>query len=157
MLKLYLMLTSAPSLTSALLQHLHASRTVAPFSVLPCTVQHTCASRIAATCMLNAVLGFSALYLPLSLHLHLPLPTHPVLLLLVGALVARSNPRGWVPQGSWPSSPVVLLTTVRCLPTSAQVVRAFMAQSLSVKIYFSACVGVALVLEDFPLLFFLGH
>ena len=50
MLTLYLLLTSAPSLQSALLQHIHASRTISHFSVPPSTVQNTCASRIAAAC-----------------------------------------------------------------------------------------------------------
>ena len=45
MLKLYLLLTSDPSLTSVLLQHLHASRTVAHLSILPCTgATHLCLS-----------------------------------------------------------------------------------------------------------------
>ena len=78
MLKLYLLLTSAPSLTSALLQHLHASRTIAHLSVPPSTVQNTCASRIAAACMLCAVLGFPALSLSLPLHPHLSLPNQSV-------------------------------------------------------------------------------
>ena len=50
MLKLYLLLTSAPSLTSELLQH---SMNLAPLHTSLChpiLVQHSCASRIAVAC-----------------------------------------------------------------------------------------------------------
>jgi len=78
MLKLYLLLTSAPSLTSALLQQLHLSRTIAHLSVPPSTVKNTCACRIAAACMVCALLGFPALSLSLPLHPHLSLPNQSV-------------------------------------------------------------------------------
>ena len=78
MMKLYLLLTSSPSLTSMLLQHLHAYRTIAHLSVPPSTMQNTCASCIAAACMLCVVLGFPALSLSLPLHLHLSLPNQSI-------------------------------------------------------------------------------
>ena len=78
MLKLHLLLTSAPSLTSALLQHLHASRTIAHLFVPPNTVKSTCASHIVVAYMLCAVLGFPTLSVSLLLHLHLSLPNQLV-------------------------------------------------------------------------------
>ena len=78
MLKLYLLLTSAPSLTSALLQHLHASHTIAHLSMPPSTVQNTCASYITAACQLCAILGFPTLLLSMLLHPHLSLANQSV-------------------------------------------------------------------------------
>ena len=118
MMKLPLSLISATSLTSALLQLL-ASRTVAHLSVPSCTgatlpcLLHCC------NLLVSRVLGIlhcRSLCCSIIIRLYRHLL---VLLLLIGALVARYNPRGWVPRGPCPSSPVVRLTTTQCLPTSS--------------------------------------
>ena len=88
----------------------------------PALVQHSCASCTVAAYYLYTVLRFlhcSSLCYSICIRLY---PHPPVLLLLIEASVARSNPSSWVPRGSCPSSLVVHLTTTRCLPTSAQVV-----------------------------------
>ena len=104
MLKLYLLLTSAPSFTSTLLQHLHASHTIAHLSVPSYTgATHSCLSHCCSLLALRC-LGIPALQLSLPLHPNLSLPNQLVLLLLIGPLVVKSNQRGWVPQGSCPSS-----------------------------------------------------
>jgi len=47
------------------------------------------------------------------------LSTSIILLLSLATPIAGYDPRVWVPQGSGPTSPVVLLTTARCHPTSS--------------------------------------
>lgn len=124
MLKLPLPLTSAPSLTSALLQQTpYISQRCTPL----CAILHKCNTPVPLALLQPASLVLfwesctiahsTASFASVSTH------TNQSLLLLIGAPVARSNPRGWVPRGSCPSSLVVRLATTRCLPTSAQVVR----------------------------------
>ncbi len=105
-----------------LLQQLLASRTVEHLFVPSCTgatfpcLSHCC-SLLVSCCP-----GAPTLKHSLPLHSHPSLLTSASLATPLWAPIARYNPRGWVPQGSYPSLPLVLLTTARCLPTSSQVV-----------------------------------
>ena len=120
MLKLSLPLYCAPSTASVLLQHLYTSRTATNLSVPSCTVATSSVPLALLQPSLRCLrlLHSSTLCCSICIRFY----RHPPSCYChFGAPVDRYDPRVWVPQEYCPSSPIVLLRTARCLPTSTQV------------------------------------